>query len=116
MRTLKRDKKPLYICKRIPDTEPVQFEAPVLVKLNTVASVSEAEIAAFGDEYKEYRRATIPIEDKSKFNEGDRAYIFAEPPMVHDILCETADFEINSVSDSVSQAKILFRRLQIGKG
>lgn len=115
MRTLKRDTKTLYVCKKIPNSEPLQFEKPQMVKLNTVATTSEADIVAFGDSYKEYRRATIPIKEMSKFNEGDRVYIYVELPFVHDVLCETCDFEIKSVSDSISQATILFKRLQIGK-
>lgn len=115
MRTLERDKKALYVCEKIKDSEPVQFKKPVEVKLNVVATTSEADIVAFGDSYKEYRRAKISITDLDKFHEGDRAYIYVEPPVVHDVLCDTADFEIKSVSDSITQASILFKRLQIGK-
>lgn len=115
MRTLERDKKALYVCEKIKDSEPVQFKEPVEVKLNVVATTSEADIVAFGDSYKEYRRAKISIADLDKFHEGDRAYIYVKPPVVHDVLCDTADFEIKSVSDSISQASILFKRLQIGK-
>ena len=115
MRTLERDKKPLYLCKKITDSEPQQFEKPVYMRLNTVATTSQADIVAFGDSYKEYRRAIIETGDRNKFHEGDRAYIFVAPPKEHDALCEGADFEINSISDSVSQTIVLFKRLQIGK-
>jgi hypothetical protein len=115
MRTLERDKKALYICEKIKDSDPVQFKPPVEVKLNVVATTSEADIVAFGDSYKEYRRAKISVNELDKFNEGDRAYIYVAPPLVHDVLCDTADFEIKSISDSISQASILFKRLQIGK-
>lgn len=115
MRTLERDKKALYICEKIKDSDPVQFKPPVEVKLNVVATTSEADIVAFGDSYKEYRRAKISVNELDKFHEGDRAYIYVTPPDKHDVLCETADFEIKSVSDSISQASILFKRLQIGK-
>lgn len=115
MRTLERDKKALYVCRKIPNSEPVQFEAPVLTKLNVVATSSEADIVAFGDSYKEYRRAKISVQDLDKYHEGDRAYIYTVPPEEHDVLCENADFEITSISDSVSEVSILFKRLQIGK-
>lgn len=115
MRTLERDKKPLYVCKRIENTNPQQYEAPIMRKLNTVATTSEADIVAFGESYKEYRRAKITYGEKSYYNEGDRAYIFVAPPETHDELCSGCDFEIVSVLDSVSQVEILFKRLQIGK-
>lgn len=115
MRTLERDKKPLYICTRIKDSDPVQFQEPFMVRLNVVATTSQADIVAFGDSYKEYRRAKISVTDMDKFHEGDRAYIYVTPPETHDALCETADFEITSISDSVSEVSILFKRLQIGK-
>lgn len=115
MRTLERDKKPLYICKRVPNTDPKQFEEPVERRLNTVATTSQADIVAFGDQYKEYRRALITKEEMINYNEGDRAYIYVTPPEVHDVLCDGCDFEIYSISDSVSQVEILFKRLQIGK-
>lgn len=115
MRTLDRDKKALFICHRIKDTDPMQFEEPVKVKLNVVATTSEADIVAFGDSYKEYRRAKISVSEMDNYKEGDRVYLYTTPPSVHDILCENADFEITSISDSVSQVSILFKRLQIGK-
>lgn len=115
MRTLDRDKKPLYICKRIPNTDPKEFEEPVQRKLNTVATTSQADIVAFGDQYKEYRRAIVTKEESKYYNEGDRAYIYVNPPEEHDSLCESCDFEIYSISDSVSQVEILFKRFQIGK-
>ena len=40
MRTLERDKKALYICEKIKDSDPVQFKPPVEVKLNVVATTS----------------------------------------------------------------------------
>lgn len=115
MRTLERDKKPLYICSKIKDSEPVQFEEPVKRYLNVVATTSEADIVAFGESYKEYRRAKISISDIDKYHEGDRAYIYKQPPEQHDMLCEGADFEIYSVSDSVSEVSVLFKRYQLGK-
>ena len=114
MRTLRKDKKPLYICKKINDSEPIQFETPVLVHLNTVATTGESDMVAFGEEYRKYRRATVPIEDFNKYHEGDRAYIFVEPPVIHDVLCDGCDFEIKSVLDSQTCVKILFKRLQNG--
>lgn len=115
MRTLERDKKPLYICKRIRNVDPVQFEEPVLQRLNTVATTSQADIVAFGDQYKEYRRAIVSVKEAENYNEGDRAYIYVNPPEEHDKLCNSCDFEIYSISDSISQVEILFKRLQIGK-
>lgn len=115
MRTLERDKKPLFICERILNTEPKQFKEPVEKRLNTVATTSQADIVAFGDQYKEYRRAIVSHKQMDEYHEGDRAYIYVKPPEVHDPLCDDADFEIYSISDSVSQVEILFKRLQIGK-
>ena len=112
MRTLTRDKKPVYICKKIPGSDPVQFESPISILLNTVATSSDADIATFGDQYKEYRRAIINADELNGFKEGDRAYIYNIPPAL-DPLCETADFEIHSILDSVSQVKIIFKRLQV---
>lgn len=115
MRTLERDKKPLYICSKKKDTDPVQFEEPVKRYLNVVATTSEADIVAFGESYREYRRAKISVDDIEKYHEGDRAYIYVTPPEKHDVLCEGADFEIYSVSDSVSEVSVLFKRYQLGK-
>lgn len=115
MRTLERDKKPLYVCRKIKDSDPVQFEEPVKRELNVVATSSEADIVAFGESYKDYRRAKISSFEVDNYHEGDRVYLEVEPPEVHDKLCEGADFEIKSVSSSVSQTSILFKRYQIGK-
>lgn len=112
MRTLNRDKKALWVCKKIPNSEPQQFEAPVKRLLNTVATTSEYDIVAFGESYKEYRKATIPMSQKHLFNEGDRVYMYVTPPTKHDKLCNECDFEIKSILDSISQTRIVFKRLQ----
>lgn len=115
MRTLNRDKKPLYVCHRIKDSDPVQFEEPIKRYLNVVATSSEADIVALGESYKDHRRAKISSLEVNDYHEGDRVYLEVEPPKTHDKLCEGADFEIKSVSSSVSQTSILFKRYQIGK-
>ena len=115
MRTLERDKKPLFLCERVKNSDPVQFKEPIKVKLNIVATSSELDIMAFGDSYKENLRAKISIDDVDMFHEGDRAYVYVKPPMVHDLLCNGADFQISSISKSVSEATILFKRMEIGK-
>lgn len=115
MRTLNRDKKPLYICKKVKDSDPAVFEPPVKRELNVVATTSQLDIAVFGESYKEYRRANIPISQVNEYHEGDRAYIYTQPPKTHDKLCETADFTIVSVLDSISDASVIFKRIEIGK-
>lgn len=115
MRTLTRDMKPVFLCKKIPNSEPTMFEEPIKYMLNTVATTTETDLVAFGEAYKEYRRAKVTISQIVNFNEGDRVYINVAPPVIHDPLCNGCDFQIKSVSDSVSQGSILFKRLQIGK-
>ena len=115
MRTLKRDKKPLYVCAKVQDSEPQQFSEPKMYRLNTIALSSEESIRTFGENYKEYRKATIPIEQIHEFHEGDRCYIYANKPDTHDPLCSGCDFLIYSVSDSISQGVVLFKRIQNGE-
>ncbi len=111
MRTLQRDLKIAYLCKRIPNTEPVQFDEPVEVRLNLITTNSRFDISIPGDEVSEFLRATITSDVKSMFNKRDRLYVNVVPPLTHDKLCNTADFEIDSILDSISTTKLLFRKI-----
>lgn len=113
MRTLSRDKKALYICSKIKESNPVQFEEPKKYYLNVVSTNSQADIATFGESYKEYRKVTVSTKYKDLFHEGDRAYIYVTPS--DDKLCNDADFVIYSVSDSITETVVLFKRMELGK-
>ena len=41
-----------------------------------------------------YLRMKPEISERDLFHEGDRFYIFVEPPTVHDKICKNADYEI----------------------
>ena len=114
MRTLKRDKRPLYLCKKIKDSEPQQFEKPLCLRLNTVATSSGASLQTFGENYREYRKATMDLDTLKEFHEGDRCYILVDKPSIHDPLCGDCDFIVHSVSDSISEGVVVFKRLQNG--
>lgn len=96
MISLKRNKRNLYLCKKYIDSNNItKYAQPILITTDYQPISSTGEIISIGPEYTHY----LKIEDIpsviEQFSNGDRCYIYVTPPIVHDELCENADFEVN---------------------
>ena len=112
MRTLKRNKREIYLCKAYDDNGITKFKEPKLVKLNYNSTASQVVALNFVDYYSENLQAIVDIETGKLFTQGDRCYIYKKPPEEHDILCKEADYIVNTIpEDSLNSVKINFKRL-----
>jgi len=95
MRNLRRNKRKLYLCQKYVDNNQIdKFREPILIHENYLPTNSEGDLISIGMDYPMYLRMKPDISEKELFHEGDRFYIFTEPPKVYDDLCKDADYEI----------------------
>lgn len=120
MYTLKRNQKPLYLCKRYVDEETnvTKYERPeeaLYVNWQPISSDSESFI--FGIEYSKYIRIKGSKEECSKFNNKDRVYIFKQPDLINfDNMCSDADYEVDgSPLITINDGEVLLKRLSSGE-
>ena len=112
MRTLKRNKREIYLCKAYDDNGITKFKEPKLVKLNYNSTASQVVALNFADYYSENLQAVVDIEIGKLFTQGDRCYIYKKPPKEYDILCKDADYIVNTIPEaSLNSVKINFKRL-----
>ena len=94
MRNLRRNKRKLYLCQKYIDNNIDKYREPVLIHENYLPTNSEGDLISIGMDYPMYLRMKPEISEKYLFHEGDRFYIFTEPPETHDVMCKNADYEI----------------------
>ena len=95
MRNLRRNKRKLYLCQKYVDNNHIdKFREPILIHENYLPTNSEGDLISIGMDYPMYLRMKPDISENDLFHEGDRFYIFTEPPKVYDDLCKDADYEI----------------------
>lgn len=94
MRNLRRNKRKLYLCQKYEENGITKYKEPILIYENYLPTNSEGDMIALGKDYPMLLRIKPEITKKDLFHEGDRFYIFVEPPKEHDVMCKNADYEI----------------------
>jgi hypothetical protein len=113
---LERNKKPLYYCRRLtPDDEGYQenmetFEAPVIRYLNFRTLDAEMMLQTVGEVNTKNLIAKQLI-GGDPYVEGDRCYVYVDPPETSDPLCAGADFKVSSVLPMHRVEEIVFERM-----
>lgn len=95
MNNLMRNKRTFYYCNKIEKDGRIIFSKPKKIKLNYQPISSEGEMIAIGPDY--YSRLIVymrPCYGKL-FHNGDRCYVFVEPPKTYDKNCNTADYFVD---------------------
>lgn len=112
MIALKRNKRELYLCKKYIENNITKYHEPQLISTNYQPVSSTGEIISIGPEYTEYLKIEDVVEIGKQFSNGDKCYVYVEPPEKHDKLCQTADFFVNgNPLITFNSATIALRRL-----
>lgn len=103
MRTLKRDEKTIYVCHRYKDGNLIKYKNPIPINEHYATTDTEADLIAMGMEYS--KRLRIKASNRvcidgqwcdraTMYHQGDKVYVYTKPPVEHDVLCKTADYEV----------------------
>ena len=94
MRNLRRNKRKLYLCQRYEDNGIDKYREPKLIYENYLPTNAEGDLISLGMDYPMYLRMKPSIDEVDMFHEGDRFYIYVEPPTTYDEMCKDADYEM----------------------
>lgn len=93
MISLKRNRKPFFHCKKLPDTF---FDKPIYKELHYEPISSAGERISLGIDYLKYLKIKCTAKDARDFKLGDMLYIYVTPPKIHDKLCDDADYYVSA--------------------
>lgn len=94
MITLNRNKRKIYVCKKIQNGDLKTYEEPVMLYEDYAVTNTEADLKSFGMDAYMYLRIHTNITHKDYYHLGDRVYVNVTIPEEHDTLCKTADYEV----------------------
>lgn len=121
MRTQQRNKKLIYLCQKYQAGNITKYKPPIPIYENYAPTNSDSDLLSMGMDYS--KRLRIKSDNKifingewldrmSVYHQGDRVYIYVKPPEEHDMLCKTADYEVETRPiETINQLEImLFNR------
>lgn len=112
MNTLRRNKQTLYHCKRENKDGITQYKEPILKRVNYQPISSEESLESIGEVYSMYLRVKCIKSEGIDFNSGDKCYVYVDKPETHDLLCDTADYIVDSKPiHMLNSSEIILRRL-----
>lgn len=107
---LRRNKRPFYLCQKLPNS--TNFDVPIPCFLNFQPTNSIGEKLTLGEDYFMYLQIKCTPEEAKKFKNGDKCYIYVTPPAVHDVLCKDADYIVDgNPINTLNQSEIKLRKL-----
>ena len=98
MNNLKRNKRKFYLCKKKEENGRVIFAEPIEVKLNfqpIESKKTQGQLLEFGPDFTSTLIVYMKSSEASKFSNGDRCYVFVNPPDTYDKTCTTADYYVD---------------------
>lgn len=114
MISLVRNKRPFYLCKKIADN--TSFEKPIRKNLNYQPINSVGEMLTLGEEYSMYLRIKCTPSEAADFKDKDRCYIYKQPPVEHNLMCDDADYVVDGEPIiTLNEAQITLRKLSGGQ-
>ena len=98
MNTLKRNKRKFHLCQKIEVDGRMIFDKPIEMKANFQPIEDTRtinQLLEFGPDHTSTLIVYIKPTLRDLFHNGDRCYVFVEPPEEYDKTCTTADYVIN---------------------
>lgn len=107
---LKRNKRKFYLCNKIANS--TKFDNPILQELNYQPTASVGERLTLGEDYTMYLKIKCTPEEAKAFKNGDKCYVYKEPPANHDQMCTDADYIVDgNPITTLNQSEIRLRKL-----
>lgn len=115
MNSLKRNKQQLFLCKKTVINGITKYQEPIPIRTNYQPTNSVGEVIGIGTEYTQYLRIKDILSVGKQFSNGDRCYVYVNPPEEHDALCKNADFIVNGEPLlTLNQSEVRLKRLTGG--
>lgn len=112
MRTLERNKRRLYICKKYEDNGLIKYEPPVELYDNYTPTNSESDLMGIGMTYPMYLRIKTDIQNVNRYAPGDRLYVYKDKPLNYDPLAKDCDYIVlDTPLSTINQVEVTLKRL-----
>lgn len=112
MRNLRRNKKPLYLCKKYQDNLLVKYKEPIPLYMNYEPTNSDGDLISLGERYPMYLRIKTDISHKNTFHPKDRLYVYKDLPKEFNSLCKDADYEVSEEPMIyINEVEVILHRL-----
>ena len=112
MRTLERNKRVLYLCKKYVDKGIVKYKEPITVYDNYTPTNSESDLVGIGMTYPMYLRIKTDIKNVDRYAPGDRLYVYVQKPKKHDVLARDCDYIVlGDPLPTINQVEVSLQRL-----
>lgn len=112
MNVLLRNRRKIHYCEMYSENGIEKFREPVSLQINFEPTNSSSQIFAFGNVYPVFLKGVVLNSFNVKFKPGDKCYIYNEPPVDHDELCDTADYIVDTEPlQTLNFTEVRFRRL-----
>lgn len=111
MRTLERNKRKIYICKKYEEHGLIKYKPPIEVWDNYMPTNSDMDLVGIGLTYPMYLRIESDIANKDIYSAGDRVYVYTEP-VENDSLAKNCDYIVSDTPlPSINQIQVTLKRL-----
>lgn len=114
MNNLLRNKRTLYVCKRVMIDDRIFFDKPLKIRANyqPISDKSAGEIIAVGENYINRLILYMTPKVAKNFHNFDRCYVFVDPPKEHDRVCSKADFYVDGTpSQYINESTVHLQRM-----
>lgn len=98
MNVLKRNKRKLYLCRKKEVDGRIVFDEPIELRLNfqPIESVKTlGQLLEAGPDYTSTLIVYVKPTMRELLHNGDRCYVYVNPPEEYDKTCTTADYVVN---------------------
>lgn len=112
MRTIRRDKRLLYLCKRYTENNVSLYKEPIPLYVNYEPVSNSVQMLDVGNIYNTNMQITADVGVGKLFTEGDKCYVKVAPPSESDKLAKEADYIVYSIpSVTPRQIKIILQKV-----
>jgi len=113
MRNLDRNKRKIYLCNVYQGENKMKlYNEPIELYENWQDMSTNSEFMNIGLETFDYARIKTSKSHANYYHLGDRIYIKNTPPVEHDILCKTADYEVyRNPIITLNECSVILRKL-----
>lgn len=112
MKTLRRNKRVLYVCELYEDNKLKKYKEPIKLFENWQVTNTDADLKALGMDAYIYIRIKTDLSHAKYYHLGDKVYINNPIPETHDVLCKTADYEVfKPPISTLNECEILLKKL-----
>lgn len=112
MKTLHRNKRPMYLCQVYQSGTMKKYKEPIRLLENWQVTNTDSLFMNLGLESYDYIKIKTSVNHAKYYHLGDKAYIFVNPPTTYDDIAKDADYIVyRDPIVTFSECQVLLKKL-----